>query len=133
MGDIETHYKLSDHRVYAHYAAIVQSSGMGKSRTVDEHQGSLRHTIKSSGSNVYWCVSSPLRVLDHILILISGYPPADHSARDYLTTAGSKDVAYDRASTFLEALFKHTTDTLRDFDSSLDYVGLAFKCIAMPD
>jgi len=33
---IETHYKPSHHRVYAHYAAIVQSSGMGKSRTVDE-------------------------------------------------------------------------------------------------
>ena len=33
---IETHYNPSDYRVYAHYAAIVQSSGMGKSRTVDE-------------------------------------------------------------------------------------------------
>jgi hypothetical protein len=33
---IEGHYNPSDHRVYAHYAAIVQSSGMGKSRTSDE-------------------------------------------------------------------------------------------------
>ena len=33
---IETYYDPSDHRIYAHYAAIVQSSGMGKSRTVDE-------------------------------------------------------------------------------------------------
>jgi hypothetical protein len=70
-------------------------------------------------------VWSPLGAFDHALILVSGYPPADHSVRDYLTTAGSKDVAYDRASAFLEALFKHTTDALRDFDSSLDYVGLA--------
>jgi hypothetical protein len=33
---IEAHYNPSDFRVYAHYAAIIQSSGMGKSRTVDE-------------------------------------------------------------------------------------------------
>ena len=33
---IETHYNPSNVTVYAHYAAIVQSSGMGKSRTVDE-------------------------------------------------------------------------------------------------
>jgi hypothetical protein len=70
-------------------------------------------------------VCSPLGVLDHALILLSGYPPADHSVRDYLTTAGSKDVAYDRASAFLEALFKHTTTTLRALGSSLDYVGFA--------
>jgi len=33
---IETHYNPLDYRVYAHYAAIIQYSGMGKSRTVDE-------------------------------------------------------------------------------------------------
>jgi len=30
------HYNREDNRIYAHYAAIVQSSGMGKSRMVDE-------------------------------------------------------------------------------------------------
>lgn len=70
---------------------------------------------------------SPVWVLDHLFILLSGYPPADHGVRDYLTTAGSKDVAYDRASAFLEALFKHTTNTLRTLDSSLDYGGLVKK------
>jgi hypothetical protein len=57
-----------------------------------------------------------------MLIFFLGYPPADHSMQDYLTTAGSKDIAYDRASAFLEALFKHTTDTLCAADSSLDYI-----------
>lgn len=33
---IEDHYNRKNERTYAHYAAIVQSSGMGKSRTVDE-------------------------------------------------------------------------------------------------
>jgi hypothetical protein len=45
--------------------------------------------------------------------------------RDYLTNPGSKDVAYDRASAFLEALFKHTTSTLHALDSPLDYDGFA--------
>jgi hypothetical protein len=63
--------------------------------------------------------------LEHTVILLSGYPPADHSIRDYLTTAGSKDIAYDRASAFLEALFTHITDTLRALNGSLNYVGLA--------
>jgi hypothetical protein len=30
------HYNSENDQLYAHYAAIVQSSGMGKSRTVDE-------------------------------------------------------------------------------------------------
>ena len=66
---------------------------------------------------------SPLRVFDHVLTHLLGYPPADHGVRDYLTSPGSKDVAYDRASAFLEALFKHTTSTLHALDSSLDYSG----------
>ena len=33
---IESHYDASDTKVYAHFSAIVQFSGMGKSRTVDE-------------------------------------------------------------------------------------------------
>jgi hypothetical protein len=49
----------------------------------------------------------------HALIFIAGYPPADHGVRDYLTSPSSKDVAYDRASAFLEALFDHTANTLQ--------------------
>ena len=65
-------------------------------------QGSLHRTLKSSGSNLYWCVWSLLGVLEHVLILLSGYLPADHSVQDYLTTTG---VTYDHASTFLEVLY----------------------------
>jgi hypothetical protein len=60
--------------------------------------------------------------------LLSGYPPADHGVRDYLTSSVTKDVAYDRASAFLEALFKYTTATLHDFsfdDDSPKYVDFA--------
>jgi hypothetical protein len=71
-------------------------------------------------------VRSPLGILTHALSLLSGYPPADHSIRDYLTTAGSKDTAYDRACALLEALFRHTTDTLRSLDHySLEDVEFA--------
>jgi hypothetical protein len=58
------------------------------------------------------------------LMCLSGYPPADHSVRDYLTGVGSKDEAFNRASAFLEALFKHTAQVVSEFDQSLDYCGL---------
>jgi hypothetical protein len=35
-GHIKAHCGRTDGKICAHYAAIVQSSGMGKSRTVDE-------------------------------------------------------------------------------------------------
>ena len=60
--------------------------------------------------------------------LPSAYPPADHGVRDYLTSSVSKDVAYDRASAYLAALFKHTTATLHDFsfnDDSPRYVDFS--------
>ena len=31
-----THFDRSEPEIYAHYTAVAQSSGMGKSRTVDE-------------------------------------------------------------------------------------------------
>jgi hypothetical protein len=70
-------------------------------------------------------VQSLLGALGHALIFLSEYPPADHSVQDYLTSVGSKDVAYDGACAFLEALFKHTTDTLRFHDHSLEYFEFA--------
>ena len=64
------------------------------------------------------------RLLDPILIL-PGYPPADHSVREYLVYVNSKIVASDRANAFLEALFNHTAETLLNIETSLDYVGFA--------
>jgi hypothetical protein len=60
-----------------------------------------------------------------MLTSFSGYPPADHIARDYLTGATSKDEAYDRASAFLEALFIQTKEVVSKFDPSYDYYGVA--------
>jgi hypothetical protein len=114
--------------VYAHYAAIVQSSGMGKSRTVDELAKdhfviplNLREATSSGGCRP----GSGIHGTRPRVNSSSGYPPADHSVRDYLITAGSRDIAYDRASAFLEALLKHTTAVLCGLDNSLDYVGCA--------
>jgi hypothetical protein len=39
--------------IYAHYAAIVQSSGMGKSRTVDELGKAFFHTDQSQECRIY--------------------------------------------------------------------------------
>jgi hypothetical protein len=72
-------------------------------------------------------VCSPLWVLNHALILFSGYPPADHGVRDYLTAVNSKNAAYDHASAFLEALFDHTAETLSAFDGQHDYIAFAKK------
>ena len=62
-------------------------------------------------------------MLNFFSTLLSGYPPADHVVREYLTEARSRHLAYDRACSFLEALFKHLTGVLRGFDHSLDYEG----------
>jgi len=55
---------------------------------------------------------------------LSGYLPADHAVRDYLSTSGSKDIAYNRSSAFLQALFENMNDFLRDVSSS-DYIATA--------
>ncbi|KAK2459299.1 hypothetical protein APHAL10511_008684, partial [Amanita phalloides] len=104
---IETHYKRPDSKVYAHYAAVVQSSGMGKSRTVDEL------------AKTHLVIPLNLRAEK-----FTGYPPADSSVRDYLTLSVSKAVAYNRASAFLQALFEHMAVTLRTFNES-SYVEFA--------
>ena len=60
---IARHYEPNNTKVYAHYAAIVQLSGMGKSRTVDE-LGKQHFSIpmnlrdpKSTGATVYSILS----------------------------------------------------------------------------
>jgi hypothetical protein len=63
--------------------------------------------------------------IERTLMSLSGYPPADHSVRDYLTCVSSKDQAYDHASAFFGALFIHTAEVVSKFDQSLDYYGLA--------
>ncbi|EDR09448.1 uncharacterized protein LACBIDRAFT_326238 [Laccaria bicolor S238N-H82] len=94
--------------VYANYSAIVQSSGMGKSRTVDElAKTSVVITMNLRGTKTTGC------------------PCADDQVRDYLTMVASKNEAFDCADTFFEALFHHTFQTLQRGCQGLDYSQVA--------
>jgi hypothetical protein len=54
-------------------------------------------------------------VTNHVYnFIFPGYPPPDHAVRDFLTKNGSKEESYHRASCFIDALFQHTDQTLRD-------------------
>ncbi|KAF8138816.1 hypothetical protein EV363DRAFT_1445610 [Boletus edulis] len=82
--------------LYARYCAIVQSSGMGKSRVVDE-LSKFRFVI-------------PVNLLDPES---SGYPPSDISALRYLGGGGSQEEAFFRSCQFLHALFMETIDAVK--------------------
>ncbi|EDQ98420.1 uncharacterized protein LACBIDRAFT_335978 [Laccaria bicolor S238N-H82] len=98
-------------QVYANYASIVQSSGMGKSRMTDE----LAKTC--------FVITMNLRGTH-----TTGYPPADGALRDYLTSVTSKNEAFDRADKFFEALFTHTLETLKQEEyEGCDYSNVASK------
>ncbi|KAF8323573.1 hypothetical protein F5887DRAFT_1208074 [Amanita rubescens] len=98
---IRNHFDPDSKSVYAHFCSIVQSSGMGKSRTVDE-LGKKHFSI-------------PINLRD---ALSTGYPPADHEVRDFLTTKDTETRSYRRACCFVDALFQHTDYTLKmEFNS----------------
>ncbi|KAF8336008.1 hypothetical protein F5887DRAFT_1063318 [Amanita rubescens] len=87
---IRDHYDPNSNKIYAHFCSVIQSSGMGKSRTVDElgkEHFSIPINLRNARS--------------------TGYPAADHEA-------GS----YRRACCFVDALFQHTDHTLKmEFNS----------------
>ncbi|KAI0298434.1 hypothetical protein B0F90DRAFT_702078 [Multifurca ochricompacta] len=87
----------SDQKIYARYCSIIQSSGMGKSRLIDEL------------SREDFLIPINLRPHGN-----KGYPPPDNELRQFL--AGPQQdtalLAYNRASHFLLALFKVTQDTI---------------------
>ncbi|KZT22737.1 hypothetical protein NEOLEDRAFT_1137521 [Neolentinus lepideus HHB14362 ss-1] len=81
--------------VYARYLAIIQSSGTGKSRTVDELSKThlvIPMNLRNSGSH--------------------GFPPPDHNVAYYLCTPGGPEVLGIRMSDFLQALFEQTLHVL---------------------
>ena len=43
-----------------------------------------------------------------------GYPPADHEARDFLAAKDTEAKSYHRACCFIDALFQHTYNTLKE-------------------
>ncbi|KIM47504.1 hypothetical protein M413DRAFT_22158 [Hebeloma cylindrosporum] len=96
---IVKHYDPNS-QVYAQFCAVIQSSGKGKSRATDEL--GKKHFI------------IPLNLRDRNS---SGFPPADHAVRDFLMIKGTEAASYWRISCFFAALFSHTLETLKGFDS----------------
>jgi hypothetical protein len=58
------------------------------------------------------------------LIPIPGYPPADHEICDFLTADLSQNEVYNRTCAFLEALFKHTSETIEKELGEIDLEDL---------
>jgi len=109
---IKHHYNSADDKIYAHYAAILNSSGMGKSRTIDEmSKAHFVIPINLRGPNTQGMrfPSDVSFVLRH-LSFIPGYPPPDHNVREFLTKSDSRITAYQRTCAFMKALFE---DVLR--------------------
>ncbi|KDR72947.1 hypothetical protein GALMADRAFT_228637 [Galerina marginata CBS 339.88] len=105
---IQNHHNSVNGGIYGRYCAIIQSSGMGKSRTVDELGQSH--------------LSIPINLRD---ATSTGYPAADHEVRNFLTRIGTKKETRQRASYFIEALFLHTNEVLAHFDPELSIENLA--------
>ncbi|KAF8319201.1 hypothetical protein F5887DRAFT_378307 [Amanita rubescens] len=110
---IRKHYRPDDTTAsYVHFCSVVQSSGTGKSRTVDE-LGKKHFSI-------------PINLRD--AKFTGGYPPADHEVRDFLTKKGTEGESYRRACRFIDALFQHTDHILKkEFDPKLKIEEVACK------
>ncbi|KAF9220454.1 hypothetical protein BS17DRAFT_882413 [Gyrodon lividus] len=80
---------------YAQYATIVQSSGTGKSRAIDEMSKS--HFV------------IPINLRDQTT---TGYPPRDADVCSYFRAAQDQKDAFSRACAFLQALFDTTKGVL---------------------
>ncbi|KAF8138824.1 hypothetical protein EV363DRAFT_1314913 [Boletus edulis] len=98
---IQTSFEMSsrsgsNRRVYAKYCPVVQSSGMGKSRAVDEM------------SKYHFVI--PVNLLSPES---SGYPPRDQPAYDYLIKSYSREEAFLRSCSFLHALFLQTIHVVK--------------------
>jgi len=91
---------------YARYTSIVQSSGMGKSRTIDEL------------SKTHLVVPMNLRQES------KGFPAADEAVRDWLLQANTKLEGFTRAGAFLCALFVTVLDYLRNIDERMAGIEL---------
>ncbi|KAH0825812.1 hypothetical protein J3R83DRAFT_8816, partial [Lanmaoa asiatica] len=85
---------------YAKYTALVQSSGMGKSRTVDElskYELVIPMVLQGSG--------------------YTGYPPGDQDVYAFLSSRCSSDKeSFNRACAFLQAVFEETKSILEGMD-----------------
>lgn len=131
---IKSHYDPSGHKVYAHFCSIVQSSGMGKSRTVDElgkEHFSIPLNLRDEKSTGIFRSHIIISFMTNIICCIfPGYPPADHMVRNFFKTKGTEAESYHQACCFIDALFQHTLDTLeREFNLQwgIDEVAREFR------
>ncbi|KAI9445890.1 hypothetical protein H4582DRAFT_1901738 [Lactarius indigo] len=91
----------SETQIYARYCSIVQSSGMGKSRLLDEF------------SKGHFLIPMNLRASTD-----QGYPPADSEVRNFLTRRDGVNSPVSLIQHFLLALFNRTKETLERMDST---------------
>ncbi|KAM6499175.1 hypothetical protein JOM56_004683 [Amanita muscaria] len=94
---------MKQEKRYARYLAIVQSSGTGKSRMIEEL--SKKHLV------------IPVNLRDYHNE--TGYPPADKKAYAYLTGTTSQEEARVHAVAFLRAVFKEASKLITMFRESL--------------
>ncbi|KAM6495554.1 hypothetical protein JOM56_008260 [Amanita muscaria] len=100
---IKGHCTKGNPAIYARYAAILQSSGMGKSRMIDEL--SKKHLV----------LPINLRPSSD-----TGFPAADEDVRTFLTVdEAQKDNAHRRSHAFLVALFTTARSYLQDIDQHI--------------
>ncbi|KAH9021093.1 hypothetical protein EDB83DRAFT_2320509, partial [Lactarius deliciosus] len=88
-------------QIYGRYCSIVQSSGMGKSRLLDEF------------SKNFFLIPINLRASTD-----QGYPPADSEVRNFLTRHDGVHSALSLMQHFLLALFSRTKATLERMGST---------------
>ena len=104
---IRSHYDPNGDRIYVHFCSVIQSSGMGKSRSVTNNT----------------CTR-----------IFPGYPPADQEVRDFLTTEHTEDELYRWACCFINALFQHIDHTLNsvfDLGWRIEKVARKFGILMM--
>ncbi|KAH8116519.1 hypothetical protein DFH11DRAFT_1876339 [Phellopilus nigrolimitatus] len=104
-------YERSLNKKYANLCPIIQSSGTGKSRAVDQ-LGRMHFILPI-------CLRDPET---------TGFPPADDSIRKFLTGGDSKLQTEKHVEAFLFALFRETLQLLRDLyenDPDMDYWAMA--------
>ncbi|KIM81083.1 hypothetical protein PILCRDRAFT_9111 [Piloderma croceum F 1598] len=96
-------------REYAKYIFIILSSGMGKSRMIDE--------VSKTKFTIPLCLRSG----------ITGFPAPDTEVRDFLTRKCNETSATTRVHAFLAALFGRTTVWVEEQTSSIENIAQHFR------
>jgi hypothetical protein len=116
--------------LYAHYCCIIQSSGTGKSRLLDELSKqhflipiNLREVTEVRHLFFFFVVCYTHRL---------GFPPPDVGVREFLNRLSIYEVnaqkkSHSRACHFLRALFIHTKDVIIRLGGNREYRIIRFR------